>query len=148
MPASCRQPAHTHLEPIDVPLNGKSWRGIHRYSMFHRNIRTLLRRGQAAQPHRRAGALSQQCPIGLTNQASTMDAQKSIFMGALGQPRLTKPTLGIFVGDVGEEITALIPLLSQLSNNYRLSPNVLSICSVCFCICSCSCESMVLDCST
>ena len=73
---------------------------------------------------------------------------QGIYQDSLGQPRLTKPTLGIFVGDVGEEITALIPLLSQLSNNYRLSPNVLSICSVCFCICSCISESMVLDCST
>lgn len=109
MPASCRQPAHTHLEPIDVPLNGKSWRGIHRYSMFHRNIRTLRRRGQAAQPHRRAGALSQQCPIGLTNQASTMDAQKSIFMGALGQPRLTNPTLGVLVGAIASLISPYCP---------------------------------------
>jgi hypothetical protein len=40
-------------------------------------------------------------------------------VSALGQPRLTKPTLGMELGDlIGEEITALIPLLSQFSGFY------------------------------
>ena len=64
-------------------------------------------------------------------------------MGAYGQPRLTKPILGIFVG----EETSVIPVLSQYCENgdQRLSPSAPNICSVCFCTCSCICVNMVRD---